>query len=242
MPQQSSLKKVGRPKDSAKRTNIVEAAVSLFGRQPYETVTMEAVAAQAGVSKMTVYSHFTDKETLFETVVRSIADQMLSGVPEAAQGTGTLQERLTAMGRSFLSVILAPENIAMSHSLPATLCYNPTLARRFYEAGPGSVISDLMATLSAAVAEGEVVIDDIELAAYDLASLWEGGLRIQLAFQVAPPATPDEVARRAQRGTALFLRAYRPDVTSAGGEASVTSNPRPAHGTRSAVTESPICS
>ena len=210
MPPPSSLKQAGRPKDPVKRANIVKAAVSLFGRQPYDTVTMEAVAAQAGVSKMTVYSHFTDKETLFETVVRSVADQLLSGTPEAAKGDGTLQERLTAMGRSFLTVILAPENVAMAHALPATLRDNQSLARRFYEAGPGRVLAELMTTLAAAVADGELAIDNIEMAANDLASLWEGGLRIQLAFQVAGPMTPDEVAWRAQRATALFLRAYQP--------------------------------
>ena len=59
----------GRPEDIAKREAIIKAAHALFASQPFDLVTMEAVAARAGVSKMTVYSHFRDKETLFETIV-----------------------------------------------------------------------------------------------------------------------------------------------------------------------------
>ncbi|MFL5280610.1 MAG: TetR/AcrR family transcriptional regulator, partial [Rhodopila sp.] len=71
MPHESAPLRPGRPKDSAKHAAILAAAKQLFARQPFEQVTMEAVAAQAAVSKMTVYSHFRDKETLFEAIVTS---------------------------------------------------------------------------------------------------------------------------------------------------------------------------
>jgi hypothetical protein len=35
----------------------------------YANTSMDAVAALAGVSKLTVYSHFTDKETLFSAAI-----------------------------------------------------------------------------------------------------------------------------------------------------------------------------
>ncbi len=52
----------GRPKDLGKRAAILEAAKVLFIEQGYTGVSMDAIAAQAGVSKLTVYSHFGDKE------------------------------------------------------------------------------------------------------------------------------------------------------------------------------------
>ena len=53
----------GRPKDPAKRLAILEAAKRLFMQNGYDGSSMDAIAAEAGVSKLTVYSHFTDKET-----------------------------------------------------------------------------------------------------------------------------------------------------------------------------------
>ncbi len=53
----------GRPKDLGKRASILEAAKRLFIEQGYLGVSMDQIAAAAGVSKLTVYSHFGDKET-----------------------------------------------------------------------------------------------------------------------------------------------------------------------------------
>ncbi|KAG1258263.1 hypothetical protein G6F65_015638 [Rhizopus arrhizus] len=44
----------GRPKDLGKRAAILEAAKALFIEQGYTGVSMDAIAAQAGVSKLTV--------------------------------------------------------------------------------------------------------------------------------------------------------------------------------------------
>src|ERR1700712_2496679 len=69
----------GRPKDLAKRQAILEAAKNLFIRNGYANTSMDAVAAEAGVSKLTVYSHFTDKETLFSCAVVARCEEQ---VPE----------------------------------------------------------------------------------------------------------------------------------------------------------------
>ena len=55
----------GRPKDLGKRAAILDAAKRLFLVQGFTGVSMDQIAAEAGVSKLTVYSHFGDKESLF---------------------------------------------------------------------------------------------------------------------------------------------------------------------------------
>ncbi|AIL08763.1 TetR/AcrR family transcriptional regulator [Stenotrophomonas maltophilia] len=72
----------GRPKDLGKRAAILEAAKVLFIEQGYTGVSMDAIAAQAGVSKLTVYSHFGDKETLFSEAVQSKCIAFRSCLPE----------------------------------------------------------------------------------------------------------------------------------------------------------------
>jgi TetR/AcrR family transcriptional repressor of mexJK operon len=203
------MTRAGRPKDSAKHAAIIEAAQDLFARQPFDLVTMEAVATQAGVSKMTVYSHFNDKETLFETIVSAMTDQMIGAVPGPGRLDACLRTRLEAIGRSFLGVILGSGVCEMCHTLPGTLRGNRPLAWRFYNAGPARVRAALAAIIAEAAATGELIVDDAERAADDLVSLWEGGRPALTAFGLAEPASPEEIDQRAVRGTDVFLRAYR---------------------------------
>jgi TetR/AcrR family transcriptional repressor of mexJK operon len=182
--------------------------MELFARQPYETVTMETVAAHAGVSKMTVYSHFKDKETLFVTIVTSVSDEMIAAFPAPGATDEPLDARLTSMGAAFLTIVFGPIISAMSQNLPSALHNNPALAQRFYNAGPGRVRTVLAAIIAQAAEAGTLEVDSPAWAAEDLLSLWEGGLPGLCAFGLSRPADSAEIARRARRGTAVFLRAY----------------------------------
>jgi TetR/AcrR family transcriptional repressor of mexJK operon len=208
MPDAPVRPRAGRPKDAAKGASILAAAQSLFYSQPYETVTMEAVAARAGVSKMTVYSHFADKETIFEAVVRAMSDEMTNAVSGPGQAASPLRERLNAVGVGFLKVILDSAVRMMGHTLSTSLHKDQALARRFYDAGPGRTRAGLAAIITAATARGELTADSPEWAADDLISLWVGSLTDQLAFGLIEQTPADEIERRARRGTDIFLRAY----------------------------------
>lgn len=202
------LARLGRPKDLTKRAAIIAAAIVLFGRQSYDAVTMEAVADAAGVSKMTVYSHFSDKETLFETIVTSVSDRYIAAFPPSASGDGPLAERLSMVGIEFLSVILSADVVSMAHTLSWALRADQVLARRFFAAGPGRVRAALGAIIEAAIASGELQVDSVTSAAEDLISLWSGSLPTQLSFGLVALVKPKEIDRRVRRGTDVFMRAY----------------------------------
>ena len=209
MSQTLAAHRSGRPKDIARHEAIIKAARHLFASQPFNLVTMEAVAAAAGVSKMTIYSHFRDKETLFETIVLATSDQMIAALSAPEPGGG-LRERLIAVGTVFLGVILGTDICTMAHTLPGTLRANPGLADRFYAAGPGRVRAALAGIIATSAERGELSVDDPARAADDLVSLWEGNMPAKIAFGLVDLSTPEEISRRATRGTEVFLRAYRP--------------------------------
>jgi TetR/AcrR family transcriptional regulator, mexJK operon transcriptional repressor len=200
------VSRAGRPKDPAKRAAIVDAATELFVEQRYDMVTMESVAARAGVSKMTVYSHFADKEALFEDVVRGISDQMMRGLSGAGSEALPLRERLTDIGTAFLTVVINAQVTGVAHSLPSR--GDPALRKRFYNAGPGRTVAALAEIAKEAAERNELILDSPEEAAQDLISLWEGTLPARIAFGLVEPATGEEIAQRARRGTDVFLRAY----------------------------------
>ncbi len=65
-----------------KHDAIAAAALVLFARDGYERTSVDAIAAEAGVSKRTVYSHYGDKENLFLLVLRETYDTMRDRVRE----------------------------------------------------------------------------------------------------------------------------------------------------------------
>jgi TetR/AcrR family transcriptional repressor of mexJK operon len=201
----------GRPKDQGKRAAIVAAANTLFLDRGYGGVTMEAVAAAAGVSKMTVYGHFHDKAALFRAVVRVISNQMvatLSGLDDAGE-TRDLESMLVDFGTALLGLILSPRILAMSHVLMGMLMKDRAMAESFYEAGPSHTRASLARFLEQAAARGQVAFDSAEAAADDLISLWESDIPKRIALNVVPTLTDAQIEARVRRGTRVFLRAYR---------------------------------
>ena len=74
---------------SPKCAAILAAAARLFMARGYATVSMDAVAKEAGVSKATLYAHFTGKEALFGFFVGQTMKAM-----QGKANPGVVNERL----------------------------------------------------------------------------------------------------------------------------------------------------
>ncbi|MDJ0590492.1 MAG: TetR/AcrR family transcriptional regulator [Pleurocapsa sp. MO_226.B13] len=61
-----------RSKSEAKTEAILQGAIKEFLNHGYAATSMDKVAKAAGVSKATVYSHFGDKENLFNAVMQDL--------------------------------------------------------------------------------------------------------------------------------------------------------------------------
>lgn len=62
--EKSSSNKPGRPRDPAVEASVFQAARALLGEVGYDAVSMEAVAAAAGVGKQTLYRRWPNKAAL----------------------------------------------------------------------------------------------------------------------------------------------------------------------------------
>ena len=60
-----------------KREQILQGATRVFLQHGYAGTSMDRVAAEAGVSKQTIYSHFQDKEGLFTALIERITTRQL---------------------------------------------------------------------------------------------------------------------------------------------------------------------
>ncbi len=199
----------GRPKDPGKRCAILDAAKRLFVSLGFERVSMDQIAAEAGVSKLTVYSHFGDKESLFGEAVRAHCEQ---GMPislfDASPGT-PVRERLLAIGHAFFAMVMAPEAIAGHRILCSPQVTTTTgLPAVFWEAGPQRVQAGFAALLERRTASGELDIEDAELAAAQFFTLLKGEPHLQAVIGYCCSRGSRDARDHVVSAVDFFLRAY----------------------------------
>src|SRR5882757_2185749 len=87
-----------------RRTQLLAAAVDLFGHRAPEDVSLDDVAEAAGVSRPLVYRYFPGgKQQLYEAALRSAADELELCFAEAQ--TGPLTQRLTRALDRYLAFV-----------------------------------------------------------------------------------------------------------------------------------------
>jgi AcrR family transcriptional regulator len=88
----------------ARRTQLLDAALTLFAHQAPEDVALDDVAAAAGVSRPLVYRYFPGgKQQLYEAALRSSADQLELCFTEPQAGPPT--ERLKRVLDRYLAFV-----------------------------------------------------------------------------------------------------------------------------------------
>ncbi len=119
----------GRPRDPSRDGVIRAAILRLLADVGYNALTMDAVAAEAGVGKATIYRRWRTKSDL---VVDTIAEMNRAQTP--TPDTGTLAGDLRMLLCSLIAVVNGATGAA-SLSLLSTLPHQPALAAAFRE-GP----------------------------------------------------------------------------------------------------------
>jgi len=70
-----------------RREQLLNVGRKLFAEKGFEAVTVEEIAAKAGVSKPVVYEHFGGKEGLYAVVVDRETNYLLDSISEALIGS-----------------------------------------------------------------------------------------------------------------------------------------------------------
>lgn len=198
----------GRPKDLGKHQAILDAASRIFLARGFAGTSMEAVAEEAGVSKITIYAHFSDKDTLFSAMVRARCEAY--NRPERFEAYADLPPRraLVEMGRNFLALLLDPEVLRLYRVISAEAASRPKVAELFYAAGPERAIELFTEYFRRAAARGHFVADDPEKIADDFLSLLKGKLHFRATLSLGPRPSRAEVARHVEHAVAVVLRAF----------------------------------
>jgi TetR/AcrR family transcriptional regulator, mexJK operon transcriptional repressor len=201
---------MGRPADPAKDAAILAAARAAFLELPYDRVSMDAVAARAGVSKVTIYAKYQSKEGLFIATMSEQCGAIYEQARSDTNSGGPLDVALKELGERFMTMILSPDMAAIHGVMIQAAQERPELTQLYFEAVVETSIKTLAETLDIAVARGVIVCDDTRRAAIQFIAMIQGIYRYEHELGVASSASPDTLQRYVADCVKLFLRAHRP--------------------------------
>ncbi|AUG00577.1 TetR family transcriptional regulator [Pseudomonas sp. 09C 129] len=199
----------GRPKDLAKRQAILEAAKTLFLSNGYANTSMDAVAGEAGVSKLTVYSHFNDKETLFSAAVMAKCEEQLPTLFFELPAGMPIENVLLNIARGFHLLINSEESLNLHRLIMALGSQDPKLSQIFFEAGPQRMLQGMERLLTRIDQSGALRIDKPRNAAEHFFCLLKGAANFRLLYGCGTPLSDEAAEEHVREVVGLFMRAYR---------------------------------
>ena len=146
-----------------KRDRILQEAVKLFYERGFTGTTLDDIAAELGVTKPFIYTHFRSKVELLAALCQPTIEMSLEAVSNASDSIGTPIARLRDATRGFAKVVLQRQaNIAIffreeKNLAPEALDAINTLRKKF-----DRVLSGLLAE---GIAAGQFTIPDVNVAA-----------------------------------------------------------------------------
>lgn len=203
-------------RSAAKHEAIAEAALRVFLREGYARASVDVIAADAGVSKRTIYNHFDDKRDLFLTIVsQSSADLAADHVAIAARHFGDAQDVRAALV-GFADEWLSPKGRRADHAalirlLIGEAAHFPDAARAWSDNGSELVLRDLAAHLRALADRGLLGIGagGEDTAAGHYVALARSPAN-NLTFFGALPLSQEERHGIVRSGVDAFLRIHGP--------------------------------
>ena len=192
---------------------ILEAATTLFLQKGYAGTSMDEVASLAGVSKQTVYTHFSDKERLFSDLVLRNTDRVDAFVDEIATilvDTADLDHDLRSLARRYMASVIQPTVLQLRRLMIGEAARFPDLAKAYYDRVPERVVAALAAHLQRLTDRGVLRVPDPVLAANHLVALLLWVPLDRAMFRMEQQSlSPGELDSLADAGVRVFLAAYR---------------------------------
>lgn len=126
----------GRPtqKEAAQLAGkILDVAQSLFLTQGFGRTSIDQIASTAHVAKRTLYARFSDKEAIFDAVIKRRIDQNLLEIDGLELHGLKLEDKLLKLAYLLLEHVLQPEAIELDRAITAEAVRFPNLARLYRE-------------------------------------------------------------------------------------------------------------
>lgn len=196
---------------SAKRLSIIDAAACVFCREGFAGANIDLIAAEAGVSRQTVYNHHGDKENLLVAVVREITDRINVGVFDTL---ATFPDKPVDLEADLVAfAVRLNQNCSCNRDgkFLRKLLHTegeryPALFAGWREDGPAKTWAALAARFARLAHAGWLEIDDPDVAARQFLALVNADLQMAMIF--GDTVSEQQLRTAATNAVRCFLRAY----------------------------------
>jgi AcrR family transcriptional regulator len=164
----------------------LKAAAAVFFEAGYEGASIEAVIERVGRAKRAIYGHFGGKKELFEALVIKASSQALDALSPTELTARDLEGTLLEFGRRVLDAVMTPMTLALYRTIVAEGTRFPSLAKAFFEGGPGRVAARLAVVLEGFQTKGEINLEDCGRAAEHFIGMLRDDLHLQVVLGHRP--------------------------------------------------------
>lgn len=200
-------------RQQAKRDAILAKALDVFVRHGYLGTTTDRLAAEAAVSKQTIYKLFRDKDGVFSALIRAACDEIVdpfAALVDRMRTAPSAESAVRSLAEQFTGSIMSPRIQGLRRLVIAEAPRFPELAQLYWTAGFERTIGSLAECLTVLDRRGLLRIARAELAAHHFAGLllWIPGNRAM--FDPGSVLSERELDEVISEGARAFTRAYAP--------------------------------
>ncbi len=195
-----------KPRCASKRDQIVRAARKLFLKSGYGTTSMDALAAEAGVSKRTLYSHFENKEALFGAIMVDLCNETGCTYPKTLAVDVPPEQVLQEFALTMVGLEQTPEDRDIFRVVLAEGIQFPELGKVFWDNGPEPARKMLAAYLAEQVKRGVFTVEDPDTAAAQFIGMVKWPHSMPELFGVDDAPNDAQRQRALTQAIAIFLK------------------------------------
>jgi len=145
-----------KARSQAKREAILAAALDEFSERGFAAARLDDVARRAGVAKGTIYLYFSDKESLFQELIRELLTPLVGNIEALGQADVPLAALADRFVDLFVREVYETRRKDVLRLMIAEGRRFPKLAEFYYREVLARIIAAVRSLLARAAARGEV--------------------------------------------------------------------------------------
>ena len=143
-------------RSTARRDAILQAALEEFSSHGFEAARLDDVAKRAGIAKGTIYLYFSDKEELFQALVRSYISPVVGALEHVAHIDAPLRAVADQLAELFVREIVETRRKDIIRLILSEGPRFPKLAEFYYREVIARALAAVRGVLRRAVERGEL--------------------------------------------------------------------------------------